>query len=59
MQRAVDASRVDTDFSMVAGLDAPALAALLDARRGSDRPAALLVVAPTSRRAESVGAARA
>ncbi len=60
MQRAVEAARVDTDFSMVAGLDAPVLASLL-AERGragaGGAPASLLVITPTGRRAESIGAA--
>ena len=59
MQRAVEAARVDTDFSMVAGLDAPVLASLL-ADRGragaGGAPASLLVITPTGRRAESIGA---
>ena len=61
MRAAVDAARIDTDFSMVAGLDAPVLAALLaardQARGGAAAPAALLVITPTGRRAESIGAA--
>ena len=57
VRAAVDAARIDTDFSMVAGLDAPALAALLDARRAAGAPASLLVITPTGRRAESIGAA--
>ena len=60
MQRAVEAARVDTDFSMVAGLDAPVLASLV-AERGragaGGAPASLLVITPTGRRAESIGAA--
>ncbi|HOQ22256.1 MAG TPA: transcription-repair coupling factor [Microbacterium sp.] len=60
VQRAVEAARVDTDFSMVAGLDAPVLASLL-AERGragaGGAPASLLVITPTGRRAESIGAA--
>ena len=56
--RALEAARVDTDFSMLGGLDAPLLAALLDARRGSGvLPPALLVITPTGRRAESIGPA--
>ncbi len=54
---ALRGSRRDTDFSVVTGLDAPLLAGLLDARRANGSPASLLVVAPTGRRAESVGAA--
>jgi transcription-repair coupling factor (superfamily II helicase) len=49
--------RADADFSVVSGLDAPLLAGLLDARRAAGRPASLLVIAPTGRRAESIGAA--
>lgn len=58
VQRAVEAARADTDFSVVAGLDAPVLAALL-ASRGSAgaAPVSLLVITPTGRRAESIGAA--
>jgi len=48
-------SRSDTDFSVVSGLDAPLLAALVEARRHAGKPATLLAVAPTGRRAESVG----
>ncbi|MFT3796833.1 transcription-repair coupling factor [Microbacterium sp.] len=54
---AADAARVDTDFSLVAGLDAPLLATLLDRRTAAGRPAALLSIAPTGRRAEALGAA--
>jgi len=54
---ALRGSRRDTDFSVVTGLDAPLLAGLLAARRAAGSPPSLLVVAPTGRRAESVGAA--
>ncbi|WP_164515452.1 transcription-repair coupling factor [Microbacterium sp. 10M-3C3] len=47
----------DVDLSLVDGLDAPALAGLLERRRAGGRPAALLVIAPTGRRAESIGPA--
>lgn len=57
VRTAVDAALVDTDFSMVTGLDAPMLAALLERRRASGAPAALLAIAPTGRRAEGLGAA--
>ena len=57
VREAVDAATADTDFSLVAGLDAPVLAALLDRRRAAGLPAALLAVAPTGRRAEALGAA--
>jgi len=53
-------SRSDTDFSLVTGLDAPLLAALVAARETAGEagsPPAMLVMAPTGRRAESVGAA--
>ncbi len=54
---AVAAASVDAEFSLVEGLDAPALAAFLERRRASGRPAALLVIAPTGRRAEALGPA--
>ncbi|QKJ19031.1 transcription-repair coupling factor [Microbacterium hominis] len=54
---AVAAAPVDADFSLVEGLGAPLLAALLERRRQAGRPGALLVVAPTGRRAESLGPA--
>ncbi len=57
VRRAVEAARLDTDYSMVSGLDAPVLAAMLDARRAAGAPASLLVITPTGRRAESMGAA--
>ncbi len=55
---AVAAASADADFSLVEGLDAPLLSALLAQRRGPDaaasRGGALLVIAPTGRRAESL-----
>lgn len=57
VQAAAETARLDTDFSMLPGLDAPVLAALLEARRGSAAPRAVLVITPTGRRAESIGAA--
>ncbi|WES64927.1 transcription-repair coupling factor [Microbacter sp. GSS18] len=54
---AVTAASTDADFSLVEGLDAPLLAALVEHRAGTDRPQAVLVVAPTGRRAESLGPA--
>ncbi len=54
---AVDSASVDADFSLVSGLDAPLLAALLERRREAGRPGVLLAVAPTGRRAETLGAA--
>ncbi len=50
-------ARRDADFSVVAGLDAPLIAALLDARTAGGGARSLLVITPTGRRAESVGAA--
>ncbi|WP_292823802.1 transcription-repair coupling factor [Microbacterium sp.] len=47
----------DADFSLVEGLDAPLLASLLERRRAAGRAGALLVIAPTGRRAESLGPA--
>ncbi|MFC8681664.1 transcription-repair coupling factor [Microbacterium ureisolvens] len=54
---AVAAASVDADFSLVEGLDAPLLAALLERRRAAGKPPAVLLVAPTGRRAESLGPA--
>ncbi|MDL9980703.1 transcription-repair coupling factor [Microbacterium candidum] len=48
---------VDADLSLVDGLDAPLLATLLEKRRGGGKPGVLLAVAPTGRRAETLGAA--
>ena len=45
------------DYSLADGLDAPLLAALLEQRRSEGRPAVVLAVAPTGRRAETLGAA--
>ena len=56
---AVDAASVDADFSLFDGLDAPLLAALLERRRAGHRPPALFAIAPTGRRAESLGTALA
>ncbi len=57
VRAATEAARVDADFSVVTGLDAPMLSALLADRSGPDHPPVLLVVTPTGRRAESIGAA--
>ncbi len=57
VREAVESALADTDFSLVAGLDAPVLAALVERRRRAGHPAALLAVAPTGRRAEALGAA--
>ncbi|WP_438352468.1 transcription-repair coupling factor [Microbacterium sp. CJ88] len=54
---AVAAASVDADFSLVEGLDAPLLAALLERRRATATGGVLLIVAPTGRRAESLGPA--
>ncbi len=54
---AVATASVDGEFSLVDGLDAPLLAALVERRREAGHPAALLVVAPTGRRAEALGPA--
>jgi transcription-repair coupling factor (superfamily II helicase) len=54
---AVATASVDGEFSLVDGLDAPLLAALIERRREAGHPAALLVVAPTGRRAEALGPA--
>jgi len=54
---AAAAASVDGDFSLVDGLDAPLLAALLERRREAGKPAVLLAVAPTGRRAEALGPA--
>ncbi|GAB2524751.1 transcription-repair coupling factor [Microbacterium petrolearium] len=54
---AVANAGVDADFSLVDGLDAPALAALLARRVASGRPGVLLAIAPTGRRADALGAA--
>lgn len=54
---AVAAASVDADFSLAEGLDAPLLAALVEQRRDNGRAGALLVIAPTGRRAESLGTA--
>jgi len=54
---AAAAASVDADFSLVEGLGAPLLAALVERRRGSGHAGAIFVVAPTGRRAESLGPA--
>ncbi|WP_170285736.1 transcription-repair coupling factor [Microbacterium rhizomatis] len=56
-QDAVSAAAADADFSLVDGLDAPLLAALLERRRAAGRGGVLLVIAPTGRRAEALGPA--
>ena len=47
----------DADLSLVDGLDAPALAALVERRVAAGRPGALLAITPTGRRADALGAA--
>ncbi|MFJ6653026.1 transcription-repair coupling factor [Microbacterium sp. NPDC091313] len=54
---AASLASTDVELSLVDGLDAPVLAGLLERRRASGRPAALLAIAPTGRRAESLGPA--
>jgi transcription-repair coupling factor (superfamily II helicase) len=54
---AVAAASVDADFSLVEGLDAPLLAALIERRRAAGKPPLILVVAPTGRRTEALGPA--
>ncbi|MBF0815791.1 transcription-repair coupling factor [Microbacterium paludicola] len=54
---ALAASAVDADLSLVDGLDAPALAALLARRVRAGHPPVLLAIAATGRRAESLAAA--
>ncbi|MBD7956897.1 transcription-repair coupling factor [Microbacterium sp. Sa4CUA7] len=56
-REAVESASVDTDFSIVEGLGAPLLAALVERRREAGKPPALLAIAPTGRRAESLGTA--
>jgi len=50
-------AQTDADLLASAGMDAPMLAGLLERRSAAGKPAALLVVAPTGRRAESLAAA--
>lgn len=54
---ALRSAGVDAAFSVPSALDAPLLAGLLERRRSRDEPAALLLIAPTGRRAESLGPA--
>ncbi len=56
-QEAVVAASVDADFSLVDGLDAPTLAALLERRRAGGKPGSLLVITPTGRRSDALGPA--
>lgn len=50
-------AQTDADLGLVDGLDAPALAGLLDKRAAAGHPPALLAVVPTGRRAESLAQA--
>ncbi|HEX5730063.1 hypothetical protein, partial [Microbacterium sp.] len=54
---AAASASVDADFSLVEGLDTPLLASLIERRRAAGRSGALFVIAPTGRRAESLGPA--
>ncbi|WP_439592197.1 transcription-repair coupling factor [Microbacterium sp.] len=56
-QDAGAAASIDADFSLVEGLAAPMLAALLERRRRAGKPGVLLVVTPTGRRADALGPA--
>ncbi|MGN8024997.1 transcription-repair coupling factor [Microbacterium sp. 22242] len=50
-------AQTDADLLASAGMDAPTLVGLLERRSAAGKPAAMLVVAPTGRRAESLAAA--
>lgn len=52
-------AHTDADLGLVDGLDAPVLAGLLEKRTAAGHPSALLAVAPTGRRAESLALALA
>ncbi|MFT4212972.1 MAG: transcription-repair coupling factor [Microbacterium sp.] len=54
---ALDAAASDAEFSVVAALDAPLVAALLERRRENGLPPAVLLIAPTGRRTETLGPA--
>ncbi|KTR35724.1 hypothetical protein NS263_16020, partial [Curtobacterium oceanosedimentum] len=51
------AASADLSLSLVDGLDAPVIAGLIERRRAAGGPGAGLVIAPTGRRAESLGPA--
>ncbi|WP_460775007.1 transcription-repair coupling factor [Microbacterium sp. GXF7504] len=55
--QALRSAGVDAGFSLPSALDAPLLAGLLERRRERGEPAALLLIAPTGRRADSLGPA--
>ncbi|GAA4485456.1 transcription-repair coupling factor [Microbacterium panaciterrae] len=50
-------AQTDADLLASSGMDAPTVAGLLERRAAAGRPATLLVIAPTGRRAESLAAA--
>ncbi|MFT4305362.1 MAG: transcription-repair coupling factor [Microbacterium sp.] len=56
---ALDAAASDAEFSVVGALDAPLVAALLERRREDGLPPAVLLIAPTGRRTETLGPALA
>nr|WP_165137735.1 transcription-repair coupling factor [Microbacterium amylolyticum] len=51
------ATSTDADVSLVEGLDAPAIAALLERRQASGHPPVIVAIAPTSRRSEALAGA--
>ncbi len=53
-EQAVAQARTDAQLGVLAGLDAPVLIGMLEQRRAAGKPAAILVIAPTSRRAEQL-----
>ncbi len=56
-REAASAASADLSLSLVDGLDAPVIAGLIERRRAAGEAGAVLVVAPTGRRAESLGPA--
>ncbi len=52
-REAVAAGAADAEYSVIEGLDAPLLAALLERRRAAGKPAVLLAIAATASRKES------
>lgn len=56
-REATDAAVSDADLSAVPGVVAPLIAGLVERRRAAGHAASLLVIAPTGRRAESIGQA--
>jgi len=55
--QALRSAGADASFSLPSALDAPLLAGLLERRRERGEPAALLLIAPTGRRTDSLGPA--